>query len=450
MFVCLPPHRYSLLAVSTIQPGEEVTNSYTAPLSNPHMLLGWGFTQPAKAGDWVMAVPRHYGMLPQIPWQVAVQAAAQAALKQKGGDCQKADATAGPPPAGVTARLVSAAANLPLQLPDSIWDGGQAYAAAVAALAAHARVAPSWQQQTGQLQTVGLTEQQQQQHEPEQVFQPLVGNLLQQEKIEAMFARDLQAYLHLPAQLEGQNPTPLQRNRQQQQAWTAAAAHNACLGHLAACTSTAVQDMALLEQLQQQDQHHSTQGLPSFQQPQQPTDRLCLLQQFDQLQQQVVQKLALLAAYSNQCSTCDATAASAEVVLAALQQDVQQLERELGLTGWRQGRGLKAAAAAVMKHSQQCIPQLMQQQAELVEQLQQLHLQQTGSTQLQPQHSRGSQPGQEQSSNPSHCGAAAATVAHEASLARVTAAVAARLEQKLMLASAADLCQEVKKVLASK
>ncbi|KAF6250378.1 hypothetical protein COO60DRAFT_860171 [Scenedesmus sp. NREL 46B-D3] len=52
---------YTLAAAATIQPGEEVTNAYTAPLSNAQMLLGWGFSQPAKAGDWLLAVPLQYG-----------------------------------------------------------------------------------------------------------------------------------------------------------------------------------------------------------------------------------------------------------------------------------------------------------------------------------------------------------------------------------------------------
>jgi hypothetical protein len=433
------PGRYTLLAAATIQRGQEVTNAYTAPRSNPEMLLGWGFSLPAKAGDWLLAVPLQCGVLPLLPWQAALQAAANVAA-----ECT----TQQQPCAALLARLASVAANLPLLLPESIWDDGSSCRAAAAAFAQ-------------QLTAPGV----------QQVYQPLHGSTLQREKVETLFARDLSVCLQQQQQQQQQGQqgagaaaaagvrlAAAQQQVQQQQLWCAAALQRSCLIQLAACRTNLEQDAELLRQLQQQEQqqccpHDSlVHLLPLQRHDQLGTAIQQLLQQLDELQRQLVQTLALSNAYSSLQSMCDATAESAQVVLGALQQQVQQLEQRLGLPPWQgQGRGLKRAAAAVAEHCQEVVPQLLMRQDALLQQLDQLKQQQQQqqlgyqASNAQPRQPGGAgEPGagEEQRAGPG------AALPAGMSQERLAAAVAARLEQKQLLTVGAELCGQVQQVLA--
>jgi hypothetical protein len=407
------------------------------------MLLGWGFTQPAKAGDWLMAVQLHYGVLPLLPWQAAVQAAAAVATRHQHKHQQQQDSEAAgqqvqqEPDAAVFARLACVAANLPLALPESIWDGGRGGQLAAAAF-------------KRQVSSAGVKHQQ-------QVYQPLHGSMLQKEKVEALFARDLAAAIAQQQQQQqagaaqgaaaglsaGQQQQQHQK-RQQCVALTAGLLQRCCFGQLAACRSTTQEDAQLLQQLQgqqpQQQQEYTTQRLMLLlQQSQEPgaaSERL--LQQFDEVEQQLLQTLALVAAYSNLRSMCDSTAESAQVVLTALQPQVQQLEQQLGLPSWQgRGGGRKQAAAAVAAHCCRDVGQLLLQQDALLQQLGLLAEQRLSS---------------QASSDHLGChsadGAAAGLPAGMNS-DRLAAAVAARLEQKQLLAVGAELCQQLQLLLAA-
>jgi hypothetical protein len=335
------------------------------------MLLGWGFTTPAKAGDWLLAVPRQYGVQPLVPWQAAVQAAADVASRH---EVQQQ------PGADLLAWLAAVAANLPLLLPESIWDGGSGCRAAAAAFAQ-------------QLSAPGV----------QQVYQPLHGSSLQREKVETLFARDLNRCLQQQqepgaATAAGANLGSWKQLVCQQQAWCAAVLQRSCLIQLAACRTSAEQDVALLKQLQQHGQQQccAPGSLPAIlQQTQLDAASQHLLEQIDELQQQLVQMLALVNAYSNLRSMCDATAESAAAVLSALQPQVQQLEQQLRLPPWQgQGRGLKQAAAAVAEHCQGCVPQLLMQQDALLQQLDQLRKQQQQQQEQLSYQARNASPGQ--------------------------------------------------------
>jgi hypothetical protein len=409
-----------------------VTNTYTAPLANPQMLLGWGFTTPAKAADWLMAVPRQYGVLPLLPWQAAVQAAADVASRHN---------TQQQPLADLLVRLAAVAANLPLLLPESIWDGGSGCRAAAAAFAQ-------------QLSAPGV----------QQVYQPLHVSLLQREKVETLFARDLSMCLQQQQQEQQEQGAATAAGAKlgswkqlgcQHQAWCAAAVQRSCLIQLAACRSFAEQDAALLRQLQQHDQQQCCTPdslLAVLQQGQLGSAGQRLLEQLDEVQQQLVQTLALVNAYSNLRSMCDATAESAAAVLCALQPCVQHLEQQLGLPPWQgQGRGLKRAAAAVAEHCQGCVPQLLMQQDALLQQLDELERQKQQEQQQQQQQQQliayQAPPGHQ----PDGAGGtrdAGHAVPASMSLERLAAAVAARLEQKQLLAVGAELCGQLQQRLA--
>uniref|UniRef100_A0A383W455 SET domain-containing protein n=1 Tax=Tetradesmus obliquus TaxID=3088 RepID=A0A383W455_TETOB len=431
---------YSLVAAAAIQAGEELGNAYTPPRSNAQMLLGWGFSLPAKTGDWLLAVPLWYGVLPLLPWQAALRAAAAVAIRHEMQQEQLQSVGEQLSAAEVLARLASAAASLPLMLPDSIWDGGSGCRAAAAAFAQQVSLGSEGQQQ-----------QQQQQHQG--AYQPLHGSLLQREKVEALFARDLA--LHLQQQTPGATEVAgvelagRQQQQQQHQAWAAAVLQLSCLGQLAACRTTAEQDAQLLVQLQQQHPHTPNSINLLLQQQQQQADAASqhLLQQFEELQQQLVQALALSAAYSNLRSICDATAESAQVVLSALQPQVQQLEQQLGLPAWHgRGGGRPAAAAAVAQHCLGCVPQLLQQQDALLRRLGQLEQQrqQQLSSQLGRHHADASSDAAGAAGAGESGPGLAAGMSHE----RLAAAVAARLDQKQLLAVGGELCAQLQQLLA--
>jgi hypothetical protein len=188
----------TLVAARRIQAGEEVTNCYTAPLSNAQMLLGWGFTIPAKTGDWLMAVQQAHHLVPLLDWNVAVAAAAALITRRRQ---QQQHCQVQPPSNDSTAnccctnnnidhyqqRLQATAGNLPLELPkncfaqyDSHHDAGSAVGAVAYAAAAAAAAAPG---------SLSASQSRQQQRASSQ-FKPYLETL-QQEKQEACFARDL-------------------------------------------------------------------------------------------------------------------------------------------------------------------------------------------------------------------------------------------------------------------